>query len=394
MRILTIPEATTQRYEWMTRVITGRDGTEQRIALRTIPRQTLKVDHLADSEELIQSWKTQFITQLGDTWGLPLWAEAESITATAAGNTATGDFSLMDDTLVPVGVTDAILVIHPDGVTYETATVATKVDATITISGTWTNTYPEGSALVPIMNVFVKNNSGYSPGIVNVASVPIDVTAETNAVITARGASALATYNGKSVLDRVYSPGGSELFSQRLERLDFGHKIQVDTSQLYGNIVSGRSYVSRGREDRQWWKLFMQTVKGQQKSFYTSTQRQDMTVTTQPTTAGTTFRVDDSANVAAGVDAWENITSHLQLALEMEDGSTLYKEISPGATVDNGDGTHTVGVTVAFPASPAAAYTITKVSFLELVRLASDVVEMAHHHDHRVVNIQTRTIIV
>ena len=392
MRILTIPESLTQKYEWMTRVLTGRDGTEQRVALRTIPRQILAVSHLADSEESIQSWKYQFITELDDVWSLPLWAEAESVTATSGGATATGDFSLMDDTLV---VPLQILIMAPDGETYETATVATKNDTTITITGTWTSSYPEGSVLVPIMYAYVDNNSGYTPSAVNVATVTIQAVAFNNTEITARGAVALTTYNSRNVLDRTYSPGGSELFSQKLERLDFGHKIAVDSDQVYGNITSGRSYISRGRDDRQWWKLFLNTVRGQQKSFYSSTQRHDMTVTTQPAASGTTFQVRDDATVAGG---WENISSHLHIALEMADGATLYKEIDPGTTVDAGGGVHTIGVTVAFPPAgggpdPSTPHTIVKVSFLELVRLASDTVEIEHMHEHRVVKLTVRTII-
>lgn len=388
MRVLTIPESITQEYAWMTRIITSYDGTEQRIALRSIPRQTFQVDHLADSEETIQSWKYLFITSLLSTGlTLPIWAEAEGATATAAGNTATGDFSFMDDSLA-VG---SMLIMHPDGETYETKTVSTKNATTITITTTWDNTYPEGSVIVPLESVYVDNNSGYDPGIVNVATISINAVARINQVITGEGSAALTMYNSKVLLDKMYQPGGSETFNKRVERLDFGHKIAQDWEQQFANVTSGRSYISRGRADRQWWKLFLETVKGAQKAFYTSTYRHDMTVTTQPGASGTDFQVSDDATVAGG---WESITSHTHMAFEMADGTTLYKEMDTGVnTFDNGDGTHTVGVLSAFPASPAAAHTIVKVSFLELVRLASDKVQIEHFHEHRVVSLSLRTII-
>lgn len=395
MRVLTIPEAIIQEYEWMTRIIMSYDGTEQRIALRTIPRQTFKVDHLADSEETIQSWKYLFVsTLLSSGIALPLWAEAESVTATTGGAIATGDFSFMDDSLAVA--TTQILIVHPDGETYETQTISSKTATEITITSTFANTYPVGSVIVPLELVYVDNNSGYTPHIVNAATVSINAVAITNKVITGEGAPALSTYNSKVLLDKKYQPGGNETFTKRIDRLDFGHKIAQDFEQLYSNVVSGRSYISRGREDRQWWKLFLQTVRGAQKAFYTSTHRHDMTVTTQPGASGTSFQVDDSASVASG---WENITSHTHMAFEMADGTTLYKQMDVGAnTFDNGNGTHTVGVTAAFPADGGGPdvtlpHTIVKVSFLELVRIASDTVEIAHFHDHRVVSLSLRTII-
>ena len=372
----------------MTRIITSYDGTEQRIALRTIPRQKFQVAHLADSEETIQSWKYLFVTSLLSTGvALPLWAEAEAVTAPAAGDVATGDFSFMDDSLA----TSSMLVMHPDGETYETKIVLSKTATEITISGTFANTYPAGSVIVPLESVYVDNNSGYTPMIVNAATVSVNAVSRVNQVVTGEGAPTLATYATKVLLDKVYQPGGNETFAKRVERLDFGHKIAQDFEQPYSNVISGRSYISRGRSDRQWWKLFLDTVKGAQKAFYTSTHRHDMTVTTQPVASGTTFQVDDSATVATG---WVNITSHTHLAFEMEDGTTLYKEIDTGAaTIDNGDGTHTVGVLSAFPAAPAEQHTIVKVSFLERVRLASDKIKIEHFHEHREVSLSLRTII-
>lgn len=388
MRVLTIPESFTQTYEWMTRIITGIDGTEQRVALRTIPRQTFNVKHLADSEETIQNWKYMFASSLlSSGTSLPLWAEAEGATATASGSTATGDFSFMDDSLVD----SSVMMMHPDGVTHETKFVLSKNATTITITGSWDNTYPEGSVIVPIELVYVENNSGYSPAIQNVAVVDVLATSKINRALSGEGSASLSIYNSKVVLDKQYQPGGNEIFSKRLERLDFGHKIAIDFVQTRANIVSGRSYTSRGRADRQWWKLFLQTVKGAQKSFYTSTHRDDMTVTIQPSASGSTFRVRDDATVAGG---WEHLSSHKHLALEMADGATLYKEIETVNTVDNQDGTHTVSVTSAFPSAPDDQHTITKVSFLELVRLASDKVEIDHYHENRVVKLPIRTIIV
>lgn len=382
-----IPVAMRQRISWRTNVLMSRNGTEQRISLRNVPRQQLSHQYLADSDQEISYWKSEFMTKLNNLWNTPLWAEAEKITAavTAGDSTVDADFSLMDDTLGLL-----FLILHPNEETHEVFTISGRTATTATrFAGTFADDFPLGSIVVPVEPSFIQNNSGYDPLRNNAARLTVDFTGRINRVLEGKGAPAVPAYNGRPVLERSPLDGeNKQVFSQNMDRLDFGGRIQMESVQVAANIDNGRRYTSVGKVDRQFWKLFLATVRGQQKSFYTSTYRHDLTVVTQPAVGGSTFVVDDDAQVAS---IWENLDSHLQLAIQTADGATQYKEIDPVTTVDNGNGTHTVGLTSGLVATVEGS-TILKVSFLELVRLGSDVVDIDHFHTHRVVNLSLRTI--
>lgn len=387
MSILTRgPESMQQTLQWKTDVMISLDGTEQRVALRNLPRQIFRVQYLMDSDLDLQYWKFELSRNLNISWQLPLWAESEKITVPVVGgadSTVDADFTLMDDTFG-----NQFLLLHPDAETEEVFTIFGRTDTTATrVAGTFTNSYPLGSVIIPIEPSFTQNNSGYDPFKINAARIGLEMIPLQNRVLEGKGSVALSTYNGKILLDRRPQES-KEVFSQELVRLDFGGKIQIVTSQVVANITSGRSYKSAGKEDRQFWKLFLNTIKGQQKSFYTSTYRHDMTVVIQPSVGGTTFIVKDDARVA---DGWEANASHQNLSIETDDGDTQLREIDQGVTDDNGDGTQTIGITAGLTATVPGS-TINKVSFLELVRNGSDAIDIQHFHTHRVVKLPVRTI--
>lgn len=384
MSLLTIiPDSMTEMLLFRTNVITARDGSEQRIALRTSPRRKFALAFLADSDLEIQYWKYALATDLdSEFWELPLWAEAETLTSEVliGESTADADFTLMDDTLGT-----RFLLIHPDELTLEVFTISGRTATTATrLTGTFSYDFPLGSRIVPVEFSYTENNTSYSPFIINAAKMSVTMTTSAHRVPGGKGAAALTTYNGKNVLDKnPLAIGGSEVFSQSQRRLDFGGKVQIETVQTYANINSGRSYLSNTKADRQWWKSFLTSINGSQKSFYCSTYRHDMTVTSQPAIGGTTFDVD----AASEAEGWDDTTSHLHLAISTEDGTIQYKEIDPAGTTDTTI-TITSGLTATAPGS-----NILKVSFLELVRIGSDEIAIVHQADSsRIISLPLRTI--
>lgn len=385
MSLLTlIPDELSQTISFRTVVLTSRDGSEQRIATRTLPRHIFDMNFLADSDLEIQYWKHVLATDLATlTWEIPLWAEAEEITVPiqVSDTTVDADFTMMDTELTGI----QFLVLHTNGVTTDLFTSTSRTSTQMTrLTGTFTDAFPVGSLLVPVEYCYTENNTSYSPFIVNAASMSAKMTTRYNKAPGGLGAPAITTYNGRNVLDRrPLSDGGNEVFSQRQKRLDFGGRVQIESAQTYANINSGRSYLSTTREDRQWWKSFLASVNGSQKSFYCSTYRHDMTVTVQPSVGGTTFDVD----AASWAESWDDSMSHLHLAITTADGVIQYKEIDP-ATTDNTTITITTGLTATVDGS-----TIVKVSFLELVRFGTDDIVIQHNADRtRIVEAPIRTI--
>jgi hypothetical protein len=80
------------------------------------------------------------------------------------------------------------------------------------------------------------------------------------------------------------------------------------------------------------------------------------------------------------------------LAIETADGVIQYRIMHSAGTIDNGDGTHDVQVTEPFTATTQGS-SIVKVSYLELVRFASDKIVLNYDQDGSVIEFPIRTII-
>jgi len=393
------PESMVLSFEWKTDVIVSQNGNEQRIAVRQEPRQFASLNYLADSNEEVQFWKKEMVSKMDNGWQVPLWHEAVDITAaiTASDTTVSADFTKMDDELGRV-----MLLIHPDGETHELITVTlprTSTTATLA-TGTIQNSYPlEGTRLIPVLRSYIDNNSSYTPMTNNAAAVSANFTGWEYPALDGKSAPSLPTHQSNLTINpgsltrylldrRPLSDGSSEVFEQKITRLDYDHAILLKSAQPEANIISGRSYLMDDVDERQFWKNFLGTIMGQQKSFYTQTWRHDMTVSTQPAQGGTSFVVLDDSS-PDGI--WDATLSHSELAIYTADGTIQYVTIDPATTIDNGNGTHTVSFLPALTNTPDGS-NVLRVSFLELVRLASDTVEFELGHLHHKVSFAVRTI--
>lgn len=392
------PEGLEHTFEWRTDILTSRNGTEQRFALKDQPRERYSVSYLVDSDEQIQFWKSLLLTHLDFYVAFPMWQEAEPITSaiTALDTTIAADFTLMDDT-----IGSSMLLLHPDEVTYELVTVTLPRAAGLATlaSGSIVNDYPLGTLVIPVEDMYLDNGSGYTPMANNAAELDIGLTERNSRGITGKGGVAAPTHQSNVTINpgsivrpllerRPYQSGAKEVFSQNLQRIDYGGIIQIESDQDYAGITTGRQYLIGSREERQFWKLFLLSIKGQQKSFYTSTYRPDLTIAVQPIQGGTSFDVSEEATMIT----WDNTLSHSELAIETADGDTQYVTIDPAQTVYNAaQGTYTIGFLPALTNTPTGS-TVVRISFLELVRLGSDEVKVVHGHTNDILEFTLRTI--
>lgn len=387
------PDGLVERLEWKTDILTSLNGSEQRISYRKYPRRIFTHSYIPDSDEEVQNWKYYFAKAMSGVYLVPLWGEAMKVTAAvpAGGTTVSGDYSRLDDTLG--NGTSYFLLVSPDGGTSESFYSTTRTTTLVTRSvGTHDNAYPVGSWIVPMEYCFTENGGSYQPFAVNAAQLDVVFTMREYYELEGKNPTThvFTTHNGKLVLDiRPLGDSQKETFWENMERIDYGNVIEVLSIQSVANINSARQYISKGDEDRQWWKAFLNQIQGQRKSFYAPTYKEDLTVTVQPTQGGSNFTVKTTSGLTANV-WWENIQSHKNLAIFTVDGAMQLKEVHPD-TVNNGDGTVTVELTTGLT-NTADGSTIESVSFLELVRLGSDTVEIEHRPTHRVVSLLLRTI--
>lgn len=384
------PEMMTQTYSWQTNILTSYNGTEQRFALAQEPRQSLALRYLADNDPDIQFWKYQFTFNASSLLNyIPLWGEATQLTAPVLSGATTfdSDFSKTDTALG-----QAMLLMHPDETTVEKVlcNTATRTDSQMQLSsGVIQNDYPIGSYCIPIQAMHLRTTPSYVEGVAATAVVNITADLHLSFELEGYGSVPINTYLGRPLLDKQPKyTGANEAFSQKITRLDYGARIQLQSGESTGHSVLEKVFISRGPGDRQWWKLFMSTIRGRQGSFYAPTYRHDATLASQPAQGGTSLLVDDSSQFT---NRWENLLGHQDVAIFTADGDMQLRHIDGASTIDNGDGTQTIGLTAPLTNTPLGS-TVEKVSFLELVRLSSDDVAITHTATEQQVKLTTRTI--
>lgn len=174
-------------------------------------------------------------------------------------------------------------------------------------------------------------------------------------------------FNGRAVWDRGIDVKGTAPDSMQAMNatVDFGGVPFGDGSAAapdWGRSISIERL--RGPEF-QWFKLFVHYIKGSVKTFFLPTYRKDFTWIA---TGTGTITVDDDCDVSAWWPGTERCIQVLQA------GNVITNALITGV-VDNGNGTITISL-IDEAASPItlSGATVTRISWLEQVRLDKDVV--------------------
>jgi len=168
----------------------------------------------------------------------------------------------------------------------------------------------------------------------------------------------LTTYNGDGIVRPVWHrelavdgaiADGAHAMTKLL---DYGGKPYAlgtaDQPDWYRTVAIR----SGSKADEQWLRLFIATVRANQRKFWVPTWRKDLSYVGH---AGASMTIDD-VNFAAW---WPRLREHVQI--EQADGVITYAKIDDA--VNNGNGTRTLTLSVALSATA-----VTRVGWLELCR--------------------------
>lgn len=171
----------------------------------------------------------------------------------------------------------------------------------------------------------------------------------------------VTTYASRPVWDELLDNDSTitDSIHAMTEILDYGGVPQSIGSADMADW--GREVVVSGGHgaDFQWLKLFLSTVKGQQKSWWLSTYRDDLTFVSKAT---------NTVTVTGDVSAWYP-AQRQHIEIEETSGTVTRAEIT--LATNNGDGTWTLTI-----GTTLATSSVERVSWLELCRFATDSFEV------------------
>jgi len=344
--------------EWSTDVIKSK-SRENRIALREDPRQIFAYNYVIDSDEYVevQAIANKWIHRL---FAIPVWLDklyvgnvAEGVTSIPA---ATTNFDFRSNDLV-------LITNFTDSLAVETASVTSsvvnlKLPTTFAISNAF---------IVPLRYARLNGELSIARGSDQQIRAKSTFTVQLNQ--TPKNIASLPQFLGTPILlDDVYNSQPSTLnISRSVEVFDNQSGRQaVETLQNYNDATLSVNLASFNRSQLNRYRSLFGYLKGRQKTFFLPTKHSDLSL---------------QADIAIGVNTltvkslnYELYYGVKYIVIRQVSGALIYKKIVSGSTALGVD-----VLTVSEPfASAIPVSSVYSISFMRLVRLNTDAVQINH----------------
>ena len=371
-----------ERLEWLTDVMESHAGFEQRVRLRAGARRSFEYSALVGSdtervkmENLLLSWQAR-------VFGLPLWTDvalaANPIPAGATSisvTTANRDFAVG-------GLVGLVLATES-----EFAEITAVLPTSLTIKSPLDSTWPVGTKILPVQPARVQNELGltYLSDAIGRATVRFQL--EDEWLLPA--ATETLDYRGYPVLLTAtnWTEDVDTDYARKLNELDFltGRRAIDDLSGI-GTVRRTHRWLISGRAAIAAFRSWLAARTGRLTPFWMPSFQSDLKVVSPIGAFDSAITVENrayAANVPAAV-------GRRDVMIATTSGSRYYRRITGATALTPSTESIAIDSVVGAALLPEQ---IRHVSFMKLVRLDSDAIELAHHTDDMAeVSISVRSI--
>lgn len=353
---------------WDTVVARKLDGSEVRSALQTKPYEGYSFSLLL-GEEGSRELRADLLAYPEDRRLVPLAHHELVATQPVTGVVISVDSTALGD-LLAVG--QRLLIVNRAQMVGYQAVLQSKDATSITVDVTPPagETFPAHvTSVAPLMACLLAQP--VARGYHSVGLTKVDVQARRCEVDQAygTGAPALATYDGKIVVDDPYFPlvasGGlsPEQTDAHIDVVDFGMAPEYFFSAPFGPVQRAHQLLSKTDADRQYLRKLLHALRGRQKMFLMAAPLPDFVVLD---ITGDKITVEGNRYTTYYAPGTGAIFGRIRL---LNEGTGLYEYVKINSAVDNLDGTEQLTASAVIVDQDARRF-----SLLEQVRLASDVV--------------------
>ena len=346
---------------WQTDVQPTSTGGELRASWQALPRSAFAGSYVLGDAD-IRSIDQILSAGPAGTHELPLVHEATPVTSAVTGPTLVVSPTYCDW----IAIGRRVLVVGPGGRSF-TDTITGVAGGTLTLgTGPLSGAYPASTTHVyPLEPILLEEGQQTSRYAVNQGVWQFR--GRQPAIRDAGGAGAtLTTFEGFVVLDRRPLLDGKTVSMQSLggvRMLDAGGAFTSRTTWTRSQHRRAGAWNINHAAERQWWKAFLAAVRGKRHAFLRPTWFPDLTLQTQPAGSAPAIRVVEDYSAL-----WWPSLAHRRVQLGYADGTVTYHVVT---SASSGAGYDELAVTPALPSSVPGG-SVTRVSFLETVRLDAD----------------------
>lgn len=357
-----------ERLIWLTDVIEARDGTEQRISLRKIPRREIDYHVVASGREarateaLLWGWQ-------GRIYALPMWQDIQRLTAAVS----VGATSItVDTTDREYAVGSLVILMAADG-TNEVIEISGVSSGSLSLATPAQQSWLVGTPIMPARLARLASAIDTTRHSADVLEADFKWRIEPLEPVMGTAAASPTQYRGNDVLLRQpnWIGGLDQQLTRQLDEIDgdTGPRAIVDRPGRPTQIRS-YSWLLKTRAEIRQQKDWLARRNGRQRPVWVPTWTTDMVLAVQASAVDTTLIIED-----VGYRLWYALQAgRRDLAIRLPDGSRILRRITAADQVVAGQERITID---------AAAGQIlpvgTRASYIGLHRLDADQIEIAWH---------------
>ena len=379
--------AVVEKLEWKTNLIQHFDGSEVRIALRQRPRRYFQMAlFLADDADrkLLYDKLYQVATR-------ELIVPSVQYQSRLKRKTVIADNKLYcNPRRADLRVGEKVVIRASDGSFYLFEVEEVFSDH-VTITTAFSQVIAKGSIVSNAFATRLPNKTSLSMQSISGGSqINVLVVNPRERVAFPDSGVAVPTFQGKPLLlRRPLAENAPEAFDVGLDVMDNEvGKPAYFTGFIQPFIDGVRKYLIQtlfDQDDLEHWREFLDAIRGQQKAFYTPTYREDMVY------------YEDGFFLSGSIDVvgtqypslYDGSPTYQQIEIESSAG-TFQLKIS---TAENFGSFSTLRFATPISGVDLTDATVTRISFLVLVRLANDVVTLTHENTNTEVDLTLRTAV-
>jgi len=358
---------------FLTDVIVARDGSEQRISTRPVPRQGFKFPVMMESEKQQARLDAMLFSWQKRSFGLPVWPEL--VVHTGAINAT--DMAITVDTTNADFRDDSLAAIWQSEDSCEVVQVDSVAEGSLTLANPVQNTFTGSKLIMPVRTAQMDASSkrkGHSTGL----AIPnFSFAVKDNILLT--GFTPATTYKGLPVLTEATAidptqskSSDADAYLQDYKAGDFDFFSDSDF-----NIGIQSHLFYKDTKAACWdFRKFIHSLLGQQGTFYVATHKEDIVLAEGFGAADTDFNIE---NIGLADNMGVN-DLRTDIAFIFPDGTQLYREVT-GIVKSGAVEIISIDSDLDIAVEPGDCV----ISWLDKMRLAGDEIEFVWNGAHELV---------
>jgi len=377
-----------EQLTFRTNIMRSRDETEQRHALRTVPRQFVTLDYKPRTPKEAASLRNVLKTQQPFLFGVPEWWDERPIL-----NPTLADLPI-GTTVIPCDPDNAMffadrsaVIILADDTVQDVSILSVQAGVSVTLDQPTFFPIPVGSAILPLATGYLSGSPGLSDYMVNLEQTELkfeflstEDIAFTDAEFAADPFFDKHPIDGFLVMTDPNVMRGQtfshELIQERTRNDSGVGELDVHPVDDLGIPQFPKGVILHKRFDIWEWKKLIHYLRGSWKPFYLPTFQNDLPVVAPGyDLSSTSILIDFVGKTGAGfTPPFGDVLIEV-----LDDGRQFVRRIT--AMVDNGNDTETVSLSASATGSPEIIPPDNiRISYAMLGRIEGDVVTFTHEY--------------